>query len=315
MTGEETKLHGLKTAVVCGGPGAEREVSLASGECVYAALSGAGFRVEKAVVPPEAPDRYLRDLECDIAVMMLHGEFGEDGQAQRILEERGVSFSGSASGVCSLAMDKNACKILFAASGIPTAGWLRADSVDGALKAIADAELTPPLVVKPNSLGSSVGVTIIREGNQLSDALALALSMDKSVIVEEFVDGRELTAGWLDGGILPVVELIPDGGFYDYQAKYVSDKTRYLCPAELTGDMEEEISRIIRKTVEIIPVRDLARVDILLGEDGPKVLEINLLPGFTSHSLLPMAARAIGMDMPDLCARLAQMAARRGGLL
>lgn len=315
MSEHAEKLKKLRPAVLCGGPGAEREVSLASGECAYQALRDAGFSATKAVVPEESPDSFLEAVDCDVAVMMLHGEFGEDGQAQRILERRGLPFTGSASEVCALAMDKNACKDLFAGHGVPTPRGILLENPAGAEEAIAAAGLDVPLVVKPNDLGSSVGVTIVRDRKDLSDALALAFNMDGRTLAEEFVDGRELTVGWLDGRALPIIELVPDGTFYDYQAKYLSDKTIYLCPAELPEDVAEEISRIARKTTEIIPVRDLARVDIILGADGPRVLEINLLPGFTTHSLVPLAARRVGLEMPALCEKLVEMAARRGGLV
>ncbi|MDR1612745.1 MAG: D-alanine--D-alanine ligase [Planctomycetota bacterium] len=314
MPEADSRLKTLGLAVVCGGPGAEREVSLASGGCACDALLEGGFRVEKAIVPPEAPEQFIEALNCDVAVMMLHGEFGEDGHAQRILERRSLPFTGSSSEVCALSMDKDACKRLFARSDIPTPRWVLLDKAAGAEKAIAEAGLDIPLVVKPNGRGSSVGVSIVRKRRDLPAALELAFGLDGRILAEEFVEGRELTVGWLDGRILPVIELVPDDGFYDYQAKYISDKTIYLCPAELPDDVEADISLIVRKTAEIIPVRDLARVDIILGRDGPRVLEINVLPGFTTHSLVPLAARRVGLEMPALCEKLVEMAARRGGL-
>lgn len=308
-------LEQLRIAVLCGGPGAEREVSLASGESVCGALGRAGLRPAKVVVPGRDPESCLERLDCDVAVMMLHGEFGEDGRAQAILERRGIAFTGSSSAVCGLAMDKERCKRVFVAEGVPTPPWATVADVPSARAEMERAGLAFPLVVKPVSRGSSVGVAIVREEAELDAAVAGALGVDARAMLEEFVAGREVTVGWLDGDILPAIELIPDGVFYDYRAKYQSDRTRYLCPAPVAPDVSRGIAALAAAVSKILSVRDLARVDIIVGASGPRVLEINTLPGFTSHSLLPLAAATAGLAMPRLCRKLAEMAVARAGLL
>lgn len=312
---DKKNLARIKTAVLCGGPGVEREVSLNSGESVYAALAGAGFDVEKAVVPEAGFEAFLNDLDCQVAVMMLHGEFGEDGRPQALLEKRGIPFTGPDAAACRIAIDKDMSKQLFRQHSVPTADWVVVESVAEAGAKMAEAGLAAPVVVKPNSLGSSVGVAIVRAPEDLEPAVTKALAVDPRVMIEPFMPGRELTIGWLDGNLLPIIELVPDGTFYDYNAKYISDKTEYRCPAELDPGDEAASRSAAENVLKIVSARDLSRVDIILGPSGPMVLEVNTSPGFTSHSLVPLAARRAGIAMEDLCARLVEMAARRGGLL
>ena len=309
------KLADLRTSVLCGGPGVEREVSLASGDTVFTTLRDAGFRVEKAVLPEEGFEAFLEDLDCQVAVMMLHGEFGEDGRPQAVLEKKGIAFTGSDSRTCSLAMNKNATKRLFRYTGIPTPDWALIDDPDHAPALIEDTGLTLPLVIKPNSRGSSVGVTIVRDVSEIPAAVEKALAVDSLALAEKFVAGREVTIGWLNGVFLPIIELAPDGAFYDYNAKYVSSKTEYRCPASLDDGAMSRIESVMERILQNLSLRDLARVDILIGSSGPQVLEINTSPGFTSHSLVPLAARQAGIGMKALCCSLVEMAARRGGLL
>ncbi|MCL2000515.1 MAG: D-alanine--D-alanine ligase [Planctomycetes bacterium] len=310
------KLNAARAGVVvlCGGPGNEREVSLVSGENVHQALNRAGLENELVRVPEDNPQQVLENLICRVAVMMFHGEFGEDGTAQSILERRGITFTGSDSQACSLAMDKNATKELFVKYGIPTARWALGDTPAGLAAAVRKAGLSYPLFAKPNHGGSSVGVSRVNRPEELEQAANGILTMDHLVLAEEMVVGRELTVGWLDGRVLPIIELLADGDFYDYQAKYHSDATRYICPADLAPELTQSIQRYTARIVEIIGSRDLARVDMMFGPDGPRFLEINSLPGFTSHSLVPMAAGAIGISMEKLCLSLVGMAASRIGI-
>ncbi len=310
------KLNAARAGVVvlCGGPGGEREVSLASGENVHQALNRAGLANELIQVPAENPEDVLENLVCRVAVMMFHGEFGEDGAAQRILERRGIAFTGSDSRACALAMDKNAVKELFVEHGVPTARWAVGDTPAGLAGAVRKAGLSYPLFAKPNYGGSSVGVSRVNDEGELEPMAERILAMDDLVLVEEMVVGRELTVGWLDGRVLPIIELLADGTFYDYRAKYQSEATRYLCPADVPRELAEPIRKDVLRIAEFVGSRDLARVDVMLGADGPKFLEINSLPGFTSHSLLPMAARAAGMPMEKLCLSLVAMAAARAGI-
>ncbi len=312
---EQNKLKKLDIAVLCGGPGPEREVSLASGETVYSALKQDGYSVTKVEIPQKRHEQVVENLDCQVAVMMLHGEFGEDGHAQTILERKGIAYTGPDAKTCALAMDKDATKRLLRSKSIPTADWVVIDSATDIDQVLDTSPVDVPMVVKPNSKGSSVGVSIIRDKSELPAALEKALAVDEKVLLETFIQGKELTLGWLDGKLLPIIELAPDGEFYDYNAKYVSEKTKYICPAELDKATTDKINDIGQKVFEIMSVRDLSRVDILLGPAFPMVLELNTSPGFTSHSLVPLAARQAGMDMGALCGKLVEMAARRGGLL
>lgn len=300
--------------VLCGGPGGEREVSLLSGETAHRGLERAGVRNRMVVVPRNSPERFLEELECGLAVMMLHGQFGEDGVAQAILERRGIPFSGSDSLACRLAMDKNATKLLMLEHGVPTPRWTVTDRADRAAAAVARAGLAYPLFVKPNFGGSSVGVSKVDAQEKLEAAVAATLATDRLAVVEEMVEGRELTVGWLAGQVLPIIELNADGVFYDYHAKYESEKTRYLCPAKLEPAVAAAVTAHVLKVVAFVGARDIARVDLMLGKDGPKLLELNALPGFTSHSLVPMAANRAGIPLEQLCLSLAAMAAGRAGV-
>lgn len=302
-------LSDVRVAVLCGGPGAEREVSLISGEAVFQGLLQAGLDAKKVEIA--GTEAELDRLSCDVAFLALHGEFGEDGQVQRMLEKRGVLYTGCDADVSAVSMDKDLSKKVLRKAGIPTAGWVVLDKPDGAADVLKKAGLALPVVVKPVSRGSSVGTTIVRSAAELEPAVEKALAFDTRVMAETFIAGRELTVGMLGGEILPVVELRPRSEFYDYQAKYIADDTEYLCPAPLT----EEETRLVQSTaadvIRHLGVRDMGRVDILLGEMGPMVLEVNTIPGFTSHSLLPMAAKAAGFPFPALCKKIVELALAR----
>ncbi|MDR1520328.1 MAG: D-alanine--D-alanine ligase [Planctomycetota bacterium] len=298
-------------AVLCGGPGGEREVSLNSGRNAHQALLRAGVDSRLVVVPAESPEETLESLSCRVAVLMLHGRFGEDGTAQRILERRGVVFTGSDSAAAALAMDKAAAKGIFRRNDIPTPNWAVGDSLERLVEAVEEARLSYPLFVKPNSGGSSVGVSPVWRPEYLPAAARLALADDCLALAEEMVVGRELTVGWLDGEILPIIELRADGIFYDYRAKYLSEATRYACPADLPERIAAEVGRVADLAIRALGTRDIGRADIMLGPGGPMILEVNALPGFTSHSLVPMAAGASGMSLENLCLRLVGLAGMR----
>lgn len=312
---EKIKNSGVKVGVLCGGPGGEREVSLASGENTHRALLGAGLTNELLVVPESHPETFLETMECGLAVMMLHGTFGEDGTAQSILERRGIAYTGSGPDACALAMDKERSKKVFVENGIPTPRWVcDADPVVLA-KLVEERGLRYPLFAKPNNGGSSVGTHKVASAVELIAAAEEIAQSGVRVLVEEMIVGKELTVGWLAGRTLPIIELMADGEFYDYRAKYVSEKTRYVCPAELAPELAAEVSGHAARVAACLGVRDLSRIDVMVGEDGPMVLELNALPGFTTHSLVPMAAAAMGIKLEDLCLDLAAMAAGRAGIL
>lgn len=304
-----------RVAVVSGGPSEEREVSLESGEAVAAALDGEGFAVRRVVID-ESIEPHLEELSRggEVVFLALHGRYGEDGSVQQALEGADIAYTGSGPGASRSAMRKPEAKRLFEAAGIATpkytvAGRGTAARLEAGLRGKG---LVPPLVVKPAASGSSIGVALVREAWGLADAVARALELGEEVLVEEFVEGRELTVGVLEGRALPVVEMLPAREFYDYAAKYEDEATGFVCPAELD---EEEAGRVRRAGVaafEALGCRDFGRTDVMLPPDGvATVLEVNTIPGFTSHSLLPRAAAAAGIGFGELAGRIVRLAAER----
>lgn len=302
-----------EVAVLCGGPGGEREVSLASGDNVHNALWRAGIPNRLVQVPAEHPETALENLQCGLAVMMFHGRFGEDGTAQAILERRRIPFTGSDSASCQLTFDKTATKEHLRALKIPVPRdvLIKAGSENQAEKSLRDAGLAYPVFVKPNAYGSSVGASRADNREALQAALKAALACDDQALVEELIAGREMTVGWLGGMVLPIIEMTAATGFYDYQAKYISNATRYDVPAKLPAGVTEAVQAHTRAILQDVGARDLARVDFLYREDGPFFLEVNALPGFTGHSLVPMAAKAAGLSSEEVCRRLVAMALER----
>ncbi len=304
-----------EVAVLCGGPGGEREVSLASGDNVHNALWRAGIPNRLVQVPVERPEKVLEELNCGLAVMMFHGRFGEDGTAQAILERRRIPFTGSGSEACRLTFDKTATKRRMRALGLPVPRDIlvgAGDTVE-AEALLRHAGLAYPVFVKPNAYGSSVGASRADDAAGLADAIAAALTCDDQVLIEELILGREMTVGWLGGELLPIIEMKAATGFYDYRAKYLSDATRYEVPAQLPDPALATIRRQTEALLRDVGARDLARVDFLYRGDGPFFLEVNALPGFTGHSLVPMAAKAAGLSGEEVCRRLVAMALERAG--
>lgn len=300
----------VRVSVLCGGVGGEREVSLDSGESVYEALAGAGVNVRKVILSGD--NRELAGLDCDVAFLALHGEYGEDGQVQAELERLGVPYTGSGVEASALAMDKHESKKCFAAYGVPVAPWVLVERADDHAAKLRAAGLDFPVVAKPNSRGSSVGVSIVRDENSLAHAVAMALENDTLALLEAFIAGRELTVGVLEGRALPVLELAAEKEFYDYEAKYISNSTRYICPAPLEPEIYRQAQDYAERAFAALGLRDMARIDFMLAGEQLFALEANSIPGFTSHSLLPKAARESGLDFAQLCLRLAALAWNRG---
>lgn len=312
--GVETRIFPrLDVAVLCGGPGPERQVSLQSGEQIAAGLSEAGWGVRKIVIDgrPEEID----DLDCQIAFIALHGEFGEDGQLQRLLEDRGIAYTGSGPETSALAMNKDRAKKAFVHAGLPTPWWTLVTAPEQSVDAVESMGFSLPVVVKPVNRGSSVGTSIVRHQTDLNPAVVKALTVDTEVMIEEFVEGRELTASMLAGVALPLVEMTPKGEFYDYNAKYHDEDTGYLCPAPFGAEQTCDIQTLAMRTIEVLGVEHFGRIDIIMGPDGPMVLEANTIPGFTEHSLLPLAARSAGITFPLLVTRIVKLALDRAGML
>ncbi|MCC8164870.1 MAG: D-alanine--D-alanine ligase [Planctomycetes bacterium] len=299
--------------VLAGGPGGEREGSLASGETIHQALKRAGVDNRLVIIPAEEPEEFLEGLDCCLAVIMLHGRFGEDGGAQAILERRGIPFTGSGSDACRLMMDKNATLETYRRAGLPVASWILSDNPEAAPVLVQAVGFSYPLFVKPNYGGSSVGAGRVDRPEDLPEAVVRSIGADDVAMIQECIVGRELTAAWLNGRVLPFVEMEAASGFYDYNAKYLADDTRYVCPADLPEDMAETLREQVARAAELVDARDVARIDFMLTVDGPVFLEANAIPGCTGHSLLPMAARAAGIPIEELAVMMATMAMERGG--
>jgi D-alanine-D-alanine ligase len=337
----------LNILVLMGGTSAERDVSLVSGESIVKALKEAGHQVmaldtaqgqrllsddgkylpggvkEK---PPDVKDLEIRNKqaaleaihsfdfsEVDVIFLALHGGQGEDGTIQALLDLTGKPYTGSGVLASALSMDKVMSKKIFEREGILTPEWLSVHQSDppGVSNIIEKIEnhFGFPCVVKPNNQGSTVGLTVVKQRNNLNEAIECAQEYSSHVLIERYIQGRELTVGVLGDMPLPVVEIIPKHGIYDYECKYTHGKSNYVCPAEISGEKAKEIQAIGLKAFKTLGCEGYARVDFRYGDDGRfYCLEVNTLPGMTSLSLVPMAAKALGIDFPELVDRIARLA-------
>jgi D-alanine-D-alanine ligase len=299
-----------KVAVLLGGKSAEREVSLKSGSMVLQALRSRGVDAH-AFDPAERGLDELLEQRFDRAFIALHGRFGEDGTIQGVLEWLAIPYTGSGVLASALAMDKLRTKLLWQASGLPT-------PPHELLGAASDwrqvaARLGLPLMVKPVSEGSSIGMSKVRHAEALDEAYALAVNYDRVVIAEKFIEGTELTGAILGDQALPLIRLETERDFYDYQAKYIADDTRYILPCGLAPQKEREIQALCLAAFRALGCRGWGRVDLMLDRAGnPYLLEVNTAPGMTDHSLVPMAARAAGLAYEDLCLRILDFATAGG---
>jgi D-alanine-D-alanine ligase len=291
-----------KVAVLLGGRSAEREVSLKSGGMVLKALRSKGVDAH-AFDPKERDLTALVKERFERAFIALHGRFGEDGTLQGVLEWLGIPYTGSGVLASALAMDKLRTKRIWQAEGLPTAPY-DVLTKESDLKAVA-RRLGTPLFVKPASEGSSVGMTKVKRAGDLEEAFALAVNYDPLVIAEKFIDGPELTVGILGDQVLPIIRIETPREFYDYEAKYLADDTRYLIPCGLPKAKETQLQALCLKAFRALGCSGWGRVDLMLSRQGrPYLLEINTSPGMTDHSLVPMAARAVGLAYEDLCAKV-----------
>ncbi|MGB2696412.1 MAG: D-alanine--D-alanine ligase [Candidatus Zixiibacteriota bacterium] len=342
----------LKITVLMGGTSAERDVSLASGEAIVQALREAGHQaiaIDTAKgqrflenqtrflpqgVKSEPPDikelqRKSQELtlktiesfdlnDIDVIFLALHGGTGEDGTIQALLDLTGKPYTGSGMLASALAMNKSMAKKIFEREGILIPKWLLLDSsnlshVSEMSKGIKE-KLGFPVVVKPDDQGSTVGFSKVDREEELASAIELAQEFSDKILIEEFVEGRELTVAILDDLPLPVVEIVPEHGIYDYQCKYTKGKSRYICPADLSEEKTKEIQRIGLKAFKSLGCEDYARVDFRYSSRGTfYCLEVNSLPGMTATSLVPMAAKQAKIDFPELVDRIVKMALRKKG--
>jgi D-alanine-D-alanine ligase len=289
-----------RIAVMYGGPSSEREVSRASGMAISRGLKENGYEVVELDVPGR---EVFLPSGIEAVFIAMHGTFGEDGELQTILAKQGVPYTGSGPESSRAAFDKIVSKLIFERAGIncPRYEILR----DGQPRT-----LPLPVVVKPPREGSSVGLTCVKSEAQWPDALKKAFQIDREVLVESFIEGRELTVGVVGDQVLPVIEIRPKGGVYDYEHKYTKGKTEYLCPAPITAEETRMCQELGWRTFEALGCRGMGRIDIRLTPDSiPFVLEMNTIPGFTETSLLPKAAKAVGIKFGDLCERILKLAA------
>ncbi len=295
-----------KVAVLMGGRSAEREISLKSGTMVLNALRNSGVDAH-AFDPRDSGLDALKAQRFDRAFIALHGRFGEDGTVQGALEYLGIPYTGSGVMASALAMDKWRTKLLWQGAGLPTPPY----EVMSALTDPADLakRIGLPLMVKPACEGSSIGMTKVTSVEKLGPAYELARQYDEVVLAEHFIEGTELTAAILDDEPLPLIRLETPRVFYDYEAKYFADDTRYICPCGLPDETEKYVQRQAQTAFRLLGCSGWGRVDLMLNKDGrPWLLEVNTIPGMTDHSLVPMAARAKGISFEQLVVRILETA-------
>lgn len=295
-----------KVAVLFGGRSAEREVSLKSGAAVLAALQRSGVDAH-AFDPATRNLQELKDQGFSRAFIALHGRYGEDGTVQGALELLGIPYTGSGVMASALGMDKWRSKLVWQAAGLPIPKYQMLDADFDTADVVKDLGL--PLFVKPACEGSSVGISKVKTADGLAAAYLEAAKHDTLVIAESFVGGGEYTAAILGEQALPVIKIVPANEFYDFEAKYLRDDTRYLCPCGLSAEQEAEMQRLAKQAFALIGGQGWGRVDFLMSETGqPYVLEANTSPGMTDHSLVPMAARHAGISFEQLVLRVLDMA-------
>ena len=337
----------MKVLVLMGGISAERDVSLASGEAIVKALKSAGYKVialdtaqgQKLLpdtgkylpegVKPKPPDtseleKKGKELalkaidsfdfsEVDVIFLALHGGQGEDGTVQALLDLTGKPYTGSGVLASALAMNKSMSKKRFEREGILTPEWFLIEDTElSSINSLAERiekSFNFPCVVKPNNQGSTVGLTVVSKKQDLKKAFDCAQEYSSHILIERYIAGRELTVGILGDTPLPVVEIIPEHGIYDYECKYTHGKSNYICPAEIPEEKTKEIQAIGLKAFKALGCEGYARVDFRYGEDGRfYCLEVNTLPGMTATSLVPKAAKALGISFPELVDRIAKLA-------
>lgn len=337
----------MNIVVLCGGNSSEREVSINSGYNVCEALRSKGhnavlldvfFGTENKNIFDDAKSDYdvtkerdfIREMsskvkqeeakrksffgenvieicsESDIVFMALHGKNGEDGKCQAAFDLFGIKYTGSGSLASAIGMDKAVTKQIFMSKQVPTAKsvWIK----KGEETALEHYNMNIPVVVKACNGGSSVGVVLVKDISEYEDALRECYALDNQVLVEDYIDGREFSVGVIDGKALPIVEIIPNEGWYDYENKYKDGATTHVCPAELDGELTSKMQKIAEDAYEAIGCNPYARADIMMDKDGNMYcLEVNTLPGMTSTSLIPDEARAVGVDYPTLCENIVKL--------
>ena len=298
-----------KIAVLMGGTSAEREVSLNSGNAVLNALRTQGYDAHP-VDPKEVPVLELKQQGFERVFNILHGRGGEDGIIQGALEQIGLPYTGCDVMTSALTMDKMRTKMLWKGFGLPIAEMeiVTKENVTELNPSKIVERLGLPLMVKPSREGSSVGLTKVNAVEELTAAVETALECDDTVLIEEWLSGVEMTVPVLDNQVLPAVQIIPDGEFYDYHAKYISDNTQYICPAPLSKAREEELHKLVKAAYDAVGCRGWSRIDVMTDSKGEfRLVEVNTTPGMTSHSLFPKSAATIGYTFEQLVERILEL--------
>ena len=291
-----------RVAVLMGGLSAEREISLLSGNAVLSSLQAKGIDAHGIDVDENIVSTLLNGNYQQVFIV-LHGRGGEDGTIQGLLEVMNLPYTGSGVMASSLAMDKLKTKLIWAASGLPTPEFCVLDSENSCEQALEQLGL--PVIVKPVLEGSSIGMSVVENSNELVDAWKKARDCGGTVIAEKWIDGSEYTATFLDGAVLPMIKLETPHQFYDFDAKYSADDTKYICPCGLTAEHESELAELVRRAFTTVNARAWGRVDFMLDkQNNPWLIEVNTVPGMTSHSLVPMAAKQAGIDFDDLVIKI-----------
>lgn len=307
MTDQSLTARFGKVAVLMGGPSAEREISLLSGNAVLKALLDMGVDAIGLDVSDASVLSDLQKHEINRVFIALHGRWGEDGVMQGALEVLGLPYTGSGVLGSAIAMEKGRCKFMWIGAGLPTPEFmLLADEKDLEL---AEINIGFPMAIKPSREGSSLGVSKANSRDQLARFWHAAKQLDDIVLAEKWITGTELTVAVLNGRALPVIRLEAQGEFYDFDAKYISDETSYICPSGLPAELESVVQDLAVNAFNVASCHGWGRVDILLDEDlQPYLLEVNTVPGMTSHSLVPMAAKQSGLDFNQLVMQILETA-------
>ena len=298
-----------KIAVLMGGTSAEREVSLNSGNAVLNALRTQGYDAHP-VDPKEVPVLELKQQGFERAFNILHGRGGEDGIIQGALEQIGLPYTGCDVMTSALTMDKMRTKMLWKGFGLPIAEMeiVTKENVTELNPSKIVERLGLPLMVKPSREGSSVGLTKVNAVEELTAAVETALECDYTVLIEEWLSGVEMTVPVLDNQVLPAVQIIPDGEFYDYHAKYISDNTQYICPAPLSKAREEELHKLAKAAYDAVGCRSWSRIDVMTDSKGEfRLVEVNTTPGMTNHSLFPKSAATVGYTFEKLVEKILEL--------
>ncbi len=298
----------MKIAVLMGGNSSEIDVSLVTGKAVNNALIELGHSVIACPYENDISDVIHVLKQADLVFNALHGGEGEDGTIPQLFEDESICYTGSGPDSSALAMDKHLAKSFVKKKDILTPLWLHLNLAEDESVDLSVSKFTYPVVVKPNGGGSTMGLTIVEESSELDEAITLATQFDSRLLVEEYIKGREITVGILNEEALPIVEINPSHNLYDYTCKYTPGMSDYTCPAELPQKLTEEIQKVSVQIYRLMGCRHYARVDFLLdSDDNYFFLEVNTLPGMTGTSLVPKAAKAVGLSFNDLIGKIVEL--------